>query len=282
MFRLLGLDHEVAEPRAGRDRDLQLVLALLGRFGFGDELVVRVDARLALGLARTRREAHPFELAGERAPPRLVDLLLLREPLLLLLEPARVVALPRDAVAAVELEDPARDVVEEVAVVGHRDDGAVVLVQVTLEPRDRLGVEVVGRLVEQQQVGLPEQQPAQRDAPALAAAQRSHVGVGRREPQRVHRDLELAVEIPAVHRVDLVLELRLLGEQLVEVGVGLAHRVADLFEPVEQALGVRDAVDDVAEHVLVGVEPRLLGQVADREAGRDPAFALNSRRPHPR
>ena len=106
----------------------------------------------------------------ERAAARLVDLLLLREPLLLLLEPARVVALPRDARAAVELEDPARDVVEEVAVVGHRDDGAVVLLQVPLEPRDRLGVEVVGRLVEQQQIGLAEQQAAQRDAAPLAAA----------------------------------------------------------------------------------------------------------------
>ena len=60
-----------------------------------------------------------------------------------------------------------------------------------------------------------------------------------REPQRVHRDVELPVEVPPVDRVDLVLELGLLGEQLVEVGVGLAHRVADLLEPIEQALGVR-------------------------------------------
>ena len=119
---------------------------------------------------------------------------------------------------------------------GDRDDGAVVLVQVPLEPRDRLGVEVVGGLVEQQQVGLREQQPAQRDAAALTARERGDVGVGGREPQRVHRDLELAVEVPAVHRVDLVLELRLLAEQLVEVGVGLPHRRADLLEPVEQAL----------------------------------------------
>ena len=147
-----------------------------------------------------------------------------------------------------------------------RDDGAVVLVQVALEPRDRLGVEVVGRLVEEQQVGLREQQPAQRDPAPLAARELRDVGVGRRQAQRVHRDLELAVEVPAVHRVDLVLELRLLREQLVEVGVGLAHRVADLLEPVEQALGVRHAVGDVAEHVLGRVELRLLGEVADAEA----------------
>ena len=75
--------------------------------------------------------------------------------------------------AAIELEDPARDVVEEVPVVGHRDDGAVVLLQVPLEPRDRLGVEVVRRLVEQQQIGLRQQQAAQRDPAALATGQRA-------------------------------------------------------------------------------------------------------------
>ena len=73
--------------------------------------------------------------------------------------------------AAVELEDPAGDVVEEVAIVGDGDDGALVLGEVALEPRDRLGVEVVGGLVEQQQVGRAEQQPAQRDAAALAAGE---------------------------------------------------------------------------------------------------------------
>ena len=83
----------------------------------------------------------------------LVDLLLLREPVLLLVEPARIVALPRDAVAAVELEDPSGGVVEEVAIVGDGDDGALVVVQVPFEPRHRLGVEMVRGLVEEQQVG---------------------------------------------------------------------------------------------------------------------------------
>ena len=114
-------------------------------------------------------------------------LLLLREARLLLLEPARVVALERDAAAAVELEDPAGDVVEEVAVVGDGDDRALVVGEVALQPGHRLGVEVVGRLVEQQQVGRAQQQPAQRDAAALAAGELGHVGVGGRQPQRVHR-----------------------------------------------------------------------------------------------
>ena len=55
--------------------------------------------------------------------------------------------------AAIELEDPAGHVVEEVTVVGDGDDRAGVVLEEALEPRDRLGVEVVGGLVEQQQVG---------------------------------------------------------------------------------------------------------------------------------
>ena len=61
--------------------------------------------------------------------------------------------------AAVDLEDPAGDVVEEVAVVRHGDDRALVRLEVLLEPRDRRGVEVVGRLVEDEDLWLGEEQP---------------------------------------------------------------------------------------------------------------------------
>ena len=92
---------------------------------------------------------------------------------LLLLEPRRVVALPRDAFAAIELEDPLRDVVQEVAIVRDRDDGARdTPADAARATRRDLGIEMVGRLVEQQHVRLLEQQPAQRDAALLAAGER--------------------------------------------------------------------------------------------------------------
>ncbi len=50
----------------------------------------------------------------------------------------------------VELEDPLGHVVEEVPVVRHGDDRALVARQVLLEPLHALGVEMVRRLVEQQ------------------------------------------------------------------------------------------------------------------------------------
>jgi hypothetical protein len=74
------------------------------------------------------------------------------------LSQVRVVALVGDAAAAVEFEDPAGGVVEEVTVVGDRDHGAGEVLEEALEPAHRLGVEVVGRLVEQQHVGLGQQQ----------------------------------------------------------------------------------------------------------------------------
>ena len=50
---------------------------------------------------------------------------------------------------------------------GDRQDGAGVAREVLLEPQHRLGVQMVGRLVEQQQVGCGQQQPAQRHPTAF-------------------------------------------------------------------------------------------------------------------
>ena len=213
LAQVLGLDHHVAQARPGRDGDLDRVLALL--LLLGQQLVVGRQTRLRLGLPGARRGAHPLELARQRPLPRRFRLLLGLEPLALLLEPRRVVPLPGDAGAAVELEDPAGDVVEEVAIVRDGHDRPRELVQVVLEPGDALGVEMVGRLVEQQHVRALEQHAAERHAAPLAAGELVDVRVGRRQPERVHGDLQRAVEVPAVGRLDRVLQLALLLEQLV-------------------------------------------------------------------
>ena len=169
--RPVGLDDRLAQPRARRDVDLHLL-----------ELLVAAPRRRAPrsgpGAPWTSCAGPWGSCAPTRARPRscagatLSGRSSCSQALLLLLQPGGVVALVGDALAAVELEDPAGDVVEEVAVVGDRDDRALVLGEVLLQPGDRLGVEVVGRLVEQQQVGRAEQQPAERDAAALAAGER--------------------------------------------------------------------------------------------------------------
>jgi hypothetical protein len=88
---LLGLDDEVAEPRAGRDLDTQVILArrdLLTR-----QLLVPRETRLALGAASGRVGAHPLQLVLEQLAAALVLARLAQQCLLLLLQPALVVAL---------------------------------------------------------------------------------------------------------------------------------------------------------------------------------------------
>ena len=266
------LDDLVPQARTGRDRQLDLVGAPLGGLGLGHELVVGGDARLALALPGAGRHPDPLELALERRLPGAVGLLLGREACLLLLEPGGVVALPGDARATIELEDPAGDVVEEVAVVGHRHDRAGVHLQRPLQPGHRLGVEMVGRLVQEQQVGLGQEQPAQRHPPSLATRERPDVGVARREAERVHGDLEGAVELPGAGGIDLGLEVGLLGQQRVDVGVGVAEGGAHLVVPVDQLLGLAHTLGHVPGDVLGLVELRLLRQVPHREPRGQPGL----------
>ena len=54
--------------------------------------------------------------------------------------------------AAVEFDDAGGDPVQEGAVVGDRDDASLEVDQQVFQPFDRVQVEMVGRLVEQQHI----------------------------------------------------------------------------------------------------------------------------------
>ena len=86
-------------------------------------------------------------------------------------------------------------------------DRGVERLQVRLEPLERLDVEVVGRLVEQQQVGIAGQRPRQRGARELAAGERRQRAVEVRvaEPEPVQRRVDALAPVVAAG----VLELRL-------------------------------------------------------------------------
>jgi hypothetical protein len=109
-----GLNDEIAEARAWRQHDLHV----LGRFLFAlrQQIFIGREARLALRLTCARALLDPVELAFERALPRFFLLALLREALLLLVEPAGVVSLIGNAATAIELEDPSRDIIKEIAI----------------------------------------------------------------------------------------------------------------------------------------------------------------------
>ena len=276
--QMADLDDHAAQARARRDLDL-LEVQLAALVGLGGHLLVPLQPGPALGLARPRAGPDPLELV-------LQALALLRVLGPLDLQPGRlglqvggVVALVGVGVATVELEDPLGHVVQEVPVVGDRDDGARVLLQVLLQPLHALRVQVVGGLIEQQQVRLGQQQPAQRDPALLPAGQAGDLGVGRRAAQRVHGLLDLAVQVPGVPVVQLLLQAAHLLEQF--VGIVGRHLLGDLVVLLEELLGLGHAVLDVAEHRLGLVKLGLLVEQADGEARHQAGIAIG-RLLHPR
>ncbi|MGY3651612.1 hypothetical protein ACVWW2_006903 [Bradyrhizobium sp. LM4.3] len=232
------------------------------------QFVIALIARLGFGLAGFRRGRDPFLLAGQRLLMSSVLAALLLEPLLLLLQPGRVIALVGDALAAIELEDPTRDVVEEVAIMGDDQDRAGIVAQMPFQPRHGFCVEMVGRFVEQQEFGLVEQQLAQRDAAALAAGEFRDLGIVGRAAQRVHGLVDLAVEIPEALSLDLVLQLG----HLVRGLLGIIHR--QLIVAIEDGLLLGDAQHDVLAHAECRIEMRLLFEIADAGALGDPGLAV--------
>ena len=84
---------------------------------------------------------------------------------------AVVVAVVERQPAAFEVHGLFRHGVQQAAVVGDQDQGAGRGLEVALKPECRLQVQVVGRLVQEQQVGRREEQGGQGDAHAPAARQ---------------------------------------------------------------------------------------------------------------
>ena len=183
----------------------------------------------------------------------------------LLLQPGRVVALERQAAAVLQLQNPLGDVVQEVPVVGDDNHRAGILAQRLLQPLDRFGVEMVGRLVQQQQVGLLQQRHAERHAPPLAAGKLAHGRVVGRQHQRIAGDVQHPVQLPAAAGVDLLLEPPHLVHELVQIVVGLriGHAAGDLVEAVDQILDRLHGRQQVLADRLVEVQLRLLGHIAD-------------------
>src|ERR1700736_5886106 len=138
------LDDMIAEPLGDGNDDLRrrrLVVLL------GDEIVVALDTGLGFGLARLGARRDPFDLGFELAPSRLLLAAFLGKTFLLLFQPGGIIAFVGDAAAAIEFENPPRDIVEKIAVVGDDQNRAGISAQVSLKPVDRLRVEMVSRLV---------------------------------------------------------------------------------------------------------------------------------------
>ena len=196
----------------------------------------------------------------------------------------RVVALPLGEPLVRDVQHLGDGPVEQLEVVADDQEGAGEAGQLVEEPPFGGAVEVVGRLVEDHQVGLLEQDPHEVDPSALAT--RELVDVLEQqlltEPEPVGQPGHHRLGLVATVRLELLLQV---GEELDVlrggvVGHRLAGRAQGVVEDVEAAGG-----EDVREAGWLQPEPardRGLGQVAERAEEPDvaPVAELRGRLPH--
>ena len=172
-------------------------------------------------------------------------------------------------VGAVGVEVPhlVDDGLEQLDVVADHDEPAAVAGQEAAQPDDRVGVEVVGRLVEQQRLGVGEQDAGQLDAATLTAGQRAQrLGehpVGQAQVAADPGGVALG-GVPA-HGGELVLEPAVAAHRLVALGVvgGLGHGHLRLGELVLQDVEAAAGQHPVAGGDVEVAAARVLRQVAD-------------------
>ena len=144
---------------------------LFGRFL---DFVKPFDARFGFAGSRGWGGPHPFEFALKNAP----GLGAIGQCVLLALLPffqvIAVVALVLVKGLVVQFEDGVAHVFQKITIVRDHQNGHFRLGEVALEPLDHVQVQVVGRLVQEQDVGLFNQDACQGNPPPLAAAQRGH------------------------------------------------------------------------------------------------------------
>ena len=121
------------------------------------------------------------------------------------LEVFSIVPGPARQLAAIEIDDARCQPLQEAAVMGNEYQAAVEPEQQVFQPQDRVDIEMVGGLVEQQQVGLGHQRLAQQHA-ALEAAGKIGEGFIGRQRQPRYRGRNPGFEVPGVVGFDLILQ----------------------------------------------------------------------------
>ncbi len=263
----VGFNDHVAQAGAGRNKELARAGFLFQIFT--QQFFIRLDARLGFGMPTFWGHVDPFQFTLQGFDSGAFRFLLVLQPVLFLLQPGRIIALPGNALVAVQFQDPARDVVEEVAVVRDGDDGPLVFLQVVFQPSYGFGVQMVGRLVQQQNIGFLQEQAAERNAAPLSAGQNFYGRIARRAAQSVHGHLQARVDVPGVERVHFFLQR---GLPVHQFGHGLlGHFFGEFFVDgvvfVDHIHGGLNALFHNPADGFVFVQPRLLLQIAHRVSG---------------
>ena len=154
------------------------------------------------------------------------------------------------------MQDVVDDVVEQVAIVADDQDRRGIGLEIIDQPEHAFEVEIIGRLVEQQQIGLREQHRGERDAHAPAAGEFGQRAVlrrlveaeagedaGRARGRRMGVDVgEAGLDFGDAQRVVGAFGL---GHQVVALDVGFEHEIdqASASRPAPPARRGRCAPD---------------------------------------
>ena len=158
---------------------------------------------------------------------------------------------------------------------GNRHHSTGETLQELLQPIHRFRIQMVGRLVQQQHVGLRKQQLAQCHATFFTTRQDPDLGVPRRQSQGIGSHFQLLVQAIAIGRSDNRFEPRLLGCQRIEISIffGISG-----IHGIQFGLCFKHFAERALHfltHGLFGIQLRFLGQIADVQVGHRNRFAFD-------
>jgi len=221
-----------------------------------------LDASLLLGGARLGLAPEPLDLAPQEVLAVLLDARGVSQALGFLLEVCSVAALVGVDLAVGDLERPLRHAIEQIAIVSDQQQRTLVLVeQVVLEPLDRLGVEVVGRLIEDGEVRARDEDPRQSHAAPLAAAELGEPRLGAGDAQMAEHGVHAVGLIPTAQALELLGDSGLFGQQRGRV-LGLSRELpGHLLVPAARVVPGGQALSRRLVGAGVAVEARYLLEV---------------------
>ena len=265
-LQAFGFDHHLA----GALGLLDLHLGLAGQVATTREVLAqgiqRAHAAFVAGPPSLDTLANPGLLLGELLVEQRVLLRLRLQGVLL--APQVVVIGPGPAAqgATVEFDDARGNSAQKGAVMRHEQQRARPVDQKVLDPGDAVDVQMVGRFVQQQQIGLRDQGLPQQHAPLEATGQRSEHRIAR-QLQLGQDGFDARVQRPAVHRFECCLHtaemphvFRAAFDQMMVLG--------DETPRLAQTLG--DHVEDTA----FGTWRYVLRQLGNARAAVDHDFAV--------
>ena len=172
-----------------------------------DELLAALRLR---GLRRLRTEAvdEPLKLLAVVILVLLGGLQVLVPDLALLHVPVEIALVARRS-AGIDFDRDVRQRTQEIAVVGDQHQRSLIRLEVLLEPVDGGEVEVVGRLVEEKEIGLGREHARQFRAHAPAAGKRLERlrELLRRKTEAAERDFHASLDVVAAEMLELRLQL---------------------------------------------------------------------------